>query len=160
MKRVPNDGVSDPVPDLVITPDRIVECQTVAIRDISAPVGDEATYFFFHNFVSGDPRSRDFLNAYSHVLPVLYRQDSSFGVVPKIIEAIGLASISNLKRSPDLMIAAGRKYATVLRTINASIQDPKEASTDQTLIAVILLGMFEVFQAMMMKFMSRILTSM
>lgn len=65
-------------------------------------------------------------------------------MLPKVIDAIGLAGISNIKHSPELMVAAGRKYASVLRAINASIQDSREASTDQTLIAVMLLGLFEV----------------
>lgn len=128
-------------PDFSTAPSQIVERRTVAIRSFSIPLEDEATYYFFHNFVSQDPAS---LQAYSHVLPVVYRQNSSFNALPKIIEAIGLAGISNVKQAPELMVAAGQKYARALRAITASIQDSKEASTDQTLITVMLLGLFEV----------------
>ncbi|KAF6233116.1 hypothetical protein HO173_008660 [Letharia columbiana] len=119
---------------------QMVERTKVTIRTLSVPLEDEATYYFFHNFVPADPAS---LTTYSDVLPTVYRQDSSFNALPKIIEAIGLAGISNVKQAPELMVAAGQKYARVLRAITASIQNSKEVSTDQTLMAVMLLGLFE-----------------
>ena len=130
-----------------VAPDQMVEHTTGAIRGLSVPLEDQSTYYFFHNFVSADPAT---LSAYSHVLPILYGQKSSFSTLPKIIDAIGLAGISNMNHAPELMVAAGQKYARVLRAINASIQDPKEASTDQTLIAVMLLSLFEVLRYLKM----------
>lgn len=148
-KPVPRVGyIRDGVPDLAMNfsaaPARTAERTTVAIRNLSVPLEYEATCYFFHNFVCDDPSSRYSTNAYAQMMPTLYRQDSSFGVLAKIVDAIGLASISNVKHSPELMAAASRKYAGVLRAINASIQDSTKATTDQTLIAVILLGLFEV----------------
>ena len=122
-------------------PTRLVDRTTVATRGLSVPLEDQATYYFFYNFVSEDPSS---LSAYSHMLPTVYREDSSFRALPRVVEAIGLASISNRKHAPELMVAAGRNYARGLRAISASIQDSKEANTDQTLMAVMLLGLFEV----------------
>ena len=117
------------------------EGTTVTIRGVSVPLGDVATNYFFYNFVSENPTS---LTTLSHVLPTVYQRGSSFGALSKIVEAIGLAGISNVKHAPQLMVAAGQQYARVLRAITASIQDSKGASTDQTLIAVMLLGLFEV----------------
>lgn len=134
-------NVKNPAIDFSAAPAQMVEYTPIAIRGLSVPLEDEATYYFFHNFVSQNPAS---LAAYSHVMPTVYRQDSSFSALPKIIEAIGLAAISNVKQAPGLMVVAGQKYAKVLRAITASVQDSKEASTDQTLIAVMLLGLFEV----------------
>lgn len=128
-------------------PIQTVEHTAVAIRGLSVSLEDQATYYFFHNFVSEGPGD---VTAYSHMLPTLYRQNSSFSVLPKIVDAIGLASISNVKHAPELMIVAGQKYAGALRAITASIQDSKQASTDQTLIAVMLLGLFEVSQYLKM----------
>lgn len=136
------DGdVRNPATSFSAPSTQMVERATVIIRGLSVPPEDEATSYFFHNFVSENPAS---LTAYSHMLPTIYRQGSSYSALYKIIEAIGLAGISNVKQAPELMVAAGQKYARVLRAITASIQDPKEASTDQTLIAVMLLGLFEV----------------
>lgn len=133
-------NVKNPAIDFSAAPAQMVEYTPIVIRGLSVPLEDEATYYFFHNFVSQNPAS---LAAYSHVMPTVYRQDSSFSALPKIIEAIGLAAISNVKQAPGLMVVAGQKYAKVLRAITASVQDSKEASTDQTLIAVMLLGLFE-----------------
>ena len=119
----------------------VVTRKTTPLRILSLPLEDQATYYFFYNFVSQDPAS---LQSYSHVMPTVYRQSSSFNALPNIIEAIGLAGVSNVKQAPQLMAAAGVKYAKALRAITASIQDSKEASTDQTLITVMLLGLFEV----------------
>lgn len=138
------DGVPDHDMNFSVAPVRTTERTTAPIRNLPVPLEYEATCYFFHNFVCDDPSSRYSTNAYAQMMPTLYREDSSFGVLPKIVDAIGLAGISNVKHSPELMAAAGRKYAGVLRAINASIQDSKKATTDQTLIAVILLGLFEV----------------
>ena len=121
------------------------ENAAVTIRNLWLPLEDEATYYFFHNFASDDSGAKNSLNAYADVLPTLYQQKSSFGTLPKIIDAIGLASISNIKHSPELMVAAGQEYAKALRAINASIQDPRKATKDETMAAVMLLGLFEVF---------------
>lgn len=146
------DGhVTSSATEFSVAPAQILECTTVAIRGLSVPLEDGATYYFFHNFVSEEPTT---WTACSHVLPTLYQQDSSFRALPKIIEAIGMAGISNMKQAPQLMVVAGQKYATVLRAITASIQDSKEASTDQTLIAVMLLGLFEVLHYLKMIFCS------
>ena len=126
---------------------QVVARTTTPLRSLSVPVEDEATYYFFHNFVSQDPAS---LQPYSHVMPIVYRQSSSSNALPNIIEAIGLACVSNVKQAPQLMAAAGQKYASALRAITASIQDSKEASTDQTLITVMLLGLFEVLHTLKM----------
>ena len=133
--------------------DYLTACLQVAarnntlLRGFSVPLEDQATCYFFYNFVSQDPSS---LQTYSHVMPTVYRQSSSFNALPNIIEAIGLAGVSNVKQAPQLMAAAGVKYARALRAITASIQDSKEASTDQTLITVMLLGLFEVLYTLKM----------
>ena len=142
--QVRDSSVLKAVTDFSVAPAQMVERTTTDIQYLSIPLKDGTTSYFFHHFVPEAPSCHYFTTAYSHVLPTLCRQGSSFGVLPKVIDAIGLAGISNMEHSPELMVAAGQKYANVLRAINASIQDSREASTDQTLIAVMLLGLFEV----------------
>ena len=148
VRRVRDNGVSNPVRDLSLASTQNVERPTVAVRNLSVPLEEEATYYFFNKFVFEDPSapiSHGSINAHFHMLPTLYRHDFSSGMLSKIIEAIGLASMSNVKRSPKLMVVACQKYASVLHAIDASIQDSEKASTDQTLIVVMLLGFFEVY---------------
>ena len=139
-----HSAVPDRVPDFSVATAQTNKCAATAIRSLSIPPEDEATFYFFHTFLSDDDSSVNARNAYSSVLPILHRQDSSFGVLPKIVNAIGLASISNKKHSPEVMVAASQRYAGALRAINASIQNSSSATTDQTLMAVMLLGVFEV----------------
>ena len=138
-------AVADRVPDFSVATAQTTKRAATDIRSLSIPPEDEATYYFFHTFLSDDDNSEYSRNAYSSVLPILHRQDSSFGVLPKIVNAIGLASISNKKHSPEVMVAASQRYAGALRAINASIQNSSSATTDQTLVAVMLLGVFEVY---------------
>ena len=145
IRQARDSAVPDHVTDFSVAPAQTSERAATSIRSLSVPLEDEATCYFFHNFLSNEHSSVYSSNAYSSVLPNLHRHDSSFGVLPKIVSAIGLASISNLKRSPKVMVAASQRYSGALRAINSSIQDSSSASTDQTLIAVMLLGVFEVY---------------
>lgn len=143
----PDGKFEKPAADYFTACLQMVARETSPLRGLSVPLEDQATYYFFYNFVSQDPAS---LQTYSHVMPTVYRQNSSFNALPNIIEAIGLAGVSNVKQAPQLMAAAGMKYTRALRAITASIQDPKEASTDQTLITIMLLGLFEVLYTLEM----------
>ena len=60
------------------------------------------------------------------------------------IASVGMAGISNVKKDPHLMAAARQKYISALRMTNIALQDPVSARTDQTLTAIVLLGIFEV----------------
>ena len=144
-EQVRESAVSDRVTDFSVAPTQTIESAASTIRSLSVPLEDEATCYFFHNFLSNNQSSDNSPHAYSTVLPILYRQESSFGVLPKIVDAIGLASLSNVKRSPEVMVAASQRYAGALRAINSSIQNSSSATTDQTLVAVMLLGVFEVY---------------
>ena len=118
---------------------------TFSPRSLTLSIEDQANSFFFHHFVTQGAAPP---TSYSSPLPMLFNQKSSWGSVknplPEIITAIGMAGISNLQSSPEGMLATRRKYTAVLRTLNAALQDPEKASADSTLMAVMLLGTFEV----------------
>jgi hypothetical protein len=59
------------------------------------------------------------------------------------LEAVALASLSQETRSPALMIAAKAKYTRALRETNLVLQSPQRAVQDGTVIAVLLLSLFE-----------------
>ena len=143
-KRLPSTAVVDCNTDISVVPVQAAERTTTTIRSLSIPLEDQATSYFFNNYLSCNYSSKYSMNACSFVLPILHQQHSSFGVLPKIIDAIGLACISNVKRSQEMMVAARQRYNRALRAINFAIQDSSTVSTDQTLIAVMLLSMFEV----------------
>ena len=110
-------------------------------RQLSLSLEEKANCYFFHNFVSKDIAYPTGNLSY---LPIIYGQEFSESVLSEIVTAIGMAGIANLQNSPDAMIAARQKQVAVLRDVNVAIQDPENAKTDRTLMAVLLLGLFEV----------------
>lgn len=113
-------------------------------RSLSIPLEDEGTNYFFHSFVMGDPIiSTNFLS----YIPTLYKKGANASPLPEIIASIGMASISNIKNDPRIMLAARRKHTLVLQAINRALQDPERAKLDTTFAAVLLLCLFEVSAA-------------
>lgn len=116
-------------------------------RGLLMSIEDQGNSFFFHHFVSESSPSP---SSYSNFLPLMYNPKSDLGSaripLPSVITAIGMAGISNMHNSPafTVMVAARQKYTSVLRALNIALQDPKTASSDPTLMAIMLLGLFEV----------------
>ena len=114
-------------------------------RSLLLSIEDQANSFFFHHFVTQGATPPI---SYCSPLPMLFNQKSSGGSamnpLPGIITAIGMAGISNMQSSPEGMFATRRKHTAVLHTLNAALRDPETASADSTLMAVMLLGTFEV----------------
>ncbi|KAL4820260.1 hypothetical protein BDW67DRAFT_153791 [Aspergillus spinulosporus] len=59
------------------------------------------------------------------------------------INAVGLAALSNIHQSPQLMFTARQEYGSALAETNAALSDPRQATSDASLVAVIFLGIFE-----------------
>jgi len=58
--------------------------------------------------------------------------------------AVALAAFGTRPNSKALLPNAELSYIKALKEINSTLRDPKKASRDATLIAVLLLGFFEV----------------
>jgi len=116
-------------------------------RGLLMSIEEQGNSFFFHHFVSESSPSP---SSYSDFLPLIYNPKSDLGSaripLPGVITAIGMAGISNMHKSPavTVMVAARQKYISVLRALNIALQNPKTARSDSTLMAVMLLGLFEV----------------
>ena len=107
-------------------------------RELSTPVEEQATCFFFQNYVLDD------FKGYYRYVPSVYSTLPAGCALAEAITSLGMAGIANSKKDTRLMINANFKYTSALRTVNAALRDPCEAKTDQTLVAVMLLGLFEV----------------
>ena len=109
-------------------------------------IEDQASSFFFHHFVVRDSSRPLSLPAF---LPSLFNRQfstrSAFNPLPGVITSIGMAGISNIQNSPAGMLATRQKHSSTLRALNAALQDPIASSEDSTIMAVMLLGTFEVF---------------
>ncbi len=61
-----------------------------------------------------------------------------------MVMALGLAGLSHHTETFGMDVAAHAWYDKALRKINRSLQDRELVKQDQTLLAVLLLGLFEV----------------
>ena len=110
------------------------------IKEPYAFSNDCAALFFFHDYVLLETRQP--LNLFD-MLPGIYQTSSPGSPLADIITALGLVCLSNTKGTPEALIPARARYGAALHSINASIRDPGAASADETLMAVLLLGLYE-----------------
>ena len=101
---------------------------------------DEAVAFFLHSYVL---RHGEIANAHfthQHMINSTKSSEAVFWGVG----AVGMASLANIRKSKALNLIATRKYISALKLTAASLQDTTLCKSDETVIAVVLLGMFEV----------------
>ena len=113
-------------------------------RSLVISLEDQACSFFFHHYVTEGATPPTSFPAF---LPKLFNQPALGSVanpLPEIVTAVGMAGISNMQNSPAGMIATRQKHTNSLRALNAALRDPSMASTDATMMAIMLLGTFEV----------------
>lgn len=99
--------------------------------------GEVAAVFYFRNFTIQDPP----LSGATSRGTILKLLDSPTALV--VIEAIGLAAISNIRGDQRLLQQARARYSQALRGTNAALDDPAQAACDATAMAVLLLSQFE-----------------
>lgn len=108
--------------------------------DLSVSAEDQAACFFFSNCVFEDSAHRGYLSD----LPNVYKKAPPNSSLSTIVSCLGMAGLSSSKNAPGIMRSAASNYSSVLRSINASLIDPAEAKSDETLTTVLLMGLYEV----------------
>ncbi|KAI1608576.1 hypothetical protein EDD36DRAFT_103910 [Exophiala viscosa] len=101
---------------------------------------DYAACFFFSNYSRQSSEQPQRL--YEH-LPMLYTDREASHLPNCIITAIGLAGLAHRKKNPDMLVTAETCYDSALRQTNHALQDPQTACSDQVLVSVLLLGVYE-----------------
>lgn len=105
------------------------------------PATELGACFFFTKYAFHEP---PFSFDYHDWLSRCYVDGSSRQVLRKAIEAVGMAGISNVSPSSSIASKASRGYCDALAAIHQALNDPVEAVSDTTLMAVILLCLYEV----------------
>ncbi|KAK0669044.1 hypothetical protein QBC41DRAFT_320519 [Cercophora samala] len=96
-----------------------------------------AKYVFHQDLFSTSSCYQDWLaTAYHH-------HDRRFAPLRAAIEAAGLAGLSNIHPSPQLSIQSKQQYRDALTAVKEALSNPSRAADDATLMAVILLGLYE-----------------
>ncbi|KAH7007070.1 hypothetical protein EDB80DRAFT_718179 [Ilyonectria destructans] len=104
----------------------------------SQPVNNLGASFFFTKYTFNEV---PFCGDYHDWLTQSYFNDGS--VLQAAIEAVGMAGISNVSYAPNVASRAKEQYCKAVTAVNLALGDPVQAAADSTLMAVILLGLFE-----------------
>jgi len=108
---------------------------------LSPDAETQATCFFFRNYVLDEgSMARGFFD----YLPAVYSQSRNNDILMDAVSAIGLAGLANYRRENHVMIRANLKYGRAVQNMSASLAKMERVKDDQTLIAVMLLGIYEV----------------
>lgn len=105
---------------------------------LDQPVEEVGANFFFAKYCFDLP---PFFRGYTTWISQNY-----FGgnpVLKPIIEAVGMAGLSNTTNSPSIMSLAKERYQQSIVRVQEAIQDPVERVTHETFLAVLLLAFFE-----------------
>ncbi len=60
------------------------------------------------------------------------------------VAAVSLAGLASFWKAPSIMTQANNVYCTALRLINTSLGNIEEAKSDQSVVAIMLLSLYEV----------------
>lgn len=110
---------------------------------LSQPINELGAHFFFANYTCDEPPLSE---AYHSWLTKTYFEDRPNHALRAAIEAAGMAGISNKFYAPHVAFKSKGQYGRALAATKQALSDPVESVADTTLIAVILLGLFEVTQ--------------
>ncbi|MCJ1403600.1 hypothetical protein MMC11_006823 [Xylographa trunciseda] len=108
---------------------------------LSVPIESQAMCYFFRNYVCEDSR---FSRGYFDYLPSIFSSNGAVGsAITDAVISLGMVGLSNTKNASDIMISAKERYNSAIRATNSALRDVEAAKADQTLITVMLLGLYE-----------------
>ncbi|CZR42655.1 uncharacterized protein FPRO_09958 [Fusarium proliferatum ET1] len=101
---------------------------------------DQVLPFFFHHYVLPESGRAP---THPDCHGIIYKRATEPGYLANLINAVGLAGLAYLRNAPTLINSARKSFSHALRDICAALMDPSEASSDQMLVAVMLLALYE-----------------
>ncbi|KAK0127531.1 hypothetical protein ONS96_007065 [Cadophora gregata f. sp. sojae] len=102
--------------------------------------GEQATCFFFQNYVFQQDFS--FRGNFQYLLEIYEQEDVKDGLADSI-SALGLAGLAHFWGAPSILAFASAKYNSALLTISSQLRTIEGARSDQTMAAIMLLGLYE-----------------
>lgn len=106
----------------------------------STSSAEQAKCYFFRNYVLED-------NSMSGSFQYLYELYDNELIGPALtdsIECLGMVGLANFWKASEFQFQANKKYNSALRLVSLRLRNEEEARADQTLVAVMLLGLYEV----------------
>ena len=103
---------------------------------------DVAVSFWFRHLLT-IPRLPDALQGYLEILGPMYSKASPSSLLHQATRALALAGLSNGQRSALIRVEARKLYAKALRETGEAIRDPKQARSNELLMAIMLFSLYE-----------------
>ena len=115
------------------------------VYNIAPTFQERGTAYFFSRYVTIDENCchQRFDFVYDVWKPHSMVPERQLDGVMASMTAVGLVGVANLTRSTDIMDGARKSYGTALRLTNAALRNPREATKDETMLAILILGLFE-----------------
>ncbi|CAG9941923.1 unnamed protein product [Clonostachys rosea f. rosea IK726] len=104
---------------------------------------ERGTAFFFSRYVAVDFGCYQNYDFVYDVWKPPKGKSEVLDCVTASMTAVGLAGLSKITRSHDMMVQSRQSYGTALQLTNAALQNPAEAVSDGTMLAVLVLGTYE-----------------
>jgi len=109
---------------------------------MTTPLNQQAACYFLANFVLV-PKLGTMRGYFDFLLPLLKQRDPSQGLL-LAFSAVSMAALGTRPNSKALLPKADLWYLNALKEINSALRDPGMASSDATLVSVMLMASFEV----------------
>ena len=103
----------------------------------------QAICFFMTKFVQ-DSRQEEIWGGCLEALAPLYNETGPDSALAMATTATSMGSIAWNPACADFKPVSISKYVASLKQINAAVKDPRESKSDQVLMAVLMLGFYEV----------------
>lgn len=120
---------------------RVVSLQSIPAA-ISSNLEERGLKFFFNRFATAvsafqgspyDIKSLSFLNAISLEVPLR-----------EAVVSVGLAALSNITKDRSLLLASREKHMGTINSVRLAVENPEQASPDQTFKLIVMLSLYEV----------------
>lgn len=140
-----SSAASDTHLSVITTPIAQLPLEFQPVFPLSISLGtsaeDQATCFFFQNYVlAGNELSRA---PYDYLSDIYGSEEVGAGLA-EAIASLGMVGLANFWCTPNIMSNANAKYHSALRTVSEQPMDVDQAKSDQTLISIMLLGLYGV----------------
>jgi hypothetical protein len=110
------------------------------IPPLVSPLEERATCFFFKNYVLMQGTTQGHMD----YLPALVAEIPRSEALCAAVSAVGTAGIAIARRSSEAMTLARSRYGSALKLTNAALADCVQCKPDHSLMAVLILALYEV----------------
>ena len=104
----------------------------------------QAIVFFMTEFAANTNRVEDVVGGYLDPLPSLFERASLESPLNAAMTTTAMGTIAWTRGNEEFKPQSLSRYVTALQRINDALKDPQQSKSDDVLLAVLLLGFYEV----------------